>query len=1186
MTVTSSSYDIRAQLQQALVDNLVGPAAGDDEICEGDPRQRYLFGVLGPQSYRAPLARAPEAPLDEEEVGADLESEEDEPFLDQDELATDETEPEAFASLSEKSAARPSLVPNSFGFTFCVALTTECLDIHAGWARYTRVPLARDADPEEKNKNRYQRRALAGSVRLELRAAEASRSQELILNCPQEGPLDDARVKAIVRARGPFWVITLFLVNTQKARRRQLVARHLFQAQMAVADPAGRPVFLKHPHSGSQLASDGTSALDPIDEGELADLEMLHRRNVEFAVGHGIAVRATVDPTAPLVATALQTCAIPAHEVPRTDPAEIAGLSLDMADLAERPDLAAALEPLAVAYEAWIQALNPDEPSLADHRDRAEIARHRCRQALARIRAGIALLASDPEAARCFRFANRAMARQRVQTLYADARRRADGAKLRLADFDLPANHLWRPFQLAFILLNLPGLTQLDHPERQEGSQAVADLLFFPTGGGKTEAYLGLSAYTLALRRRQASAQDQGGDGVAVLMRYTLRLLTHQQYQRAAALVCACEVLRREAPELWGQTPFRIGLWVGAQSTPNRSEDAAELVGKCRLGTANAEELIQFPACPWCGTLVKAAVNLEADRARARTLLYCGDPSGKCPFTKRGAAGEGLPVVCVDEEIFRLLPAIVVATVDKFAQMPLNGQIQMLFGRVQSYCPRHGYRSRETEDEDSHRASKGLPAVRSRPCPPLRPPDLIIQDELHLISGPLGTLVGIYETAVEKLASWQVDGRTVRPKLILSTATIRRAEDQVKCLFNHQVAVFPPHGLDPGDNFFAIQRPPGPVHPGRLYLGVCAPGRKIKSVMIRVYATVLSAAQALFERYGEAADPYMTLVGYFNSRRELGGVRRMVDDAIMAQARNPKGQNLARRYLDPGSSVDELTSRLRAKDIPRVLDQLALPFTTQPKQPAPDGEKRRTRPYDVLLATNMIQVGVDVPRLGLMVVARQPKTTSEYIQATSRIGRRQPGLVITVFNWAHPRDLSHYERFATFHADFNRHVEANSVTPFSARARDRALTAVLVALIRQWDATYNDNLAAGQLKLGSDHAERAIASLCERAELMAPGLGEVVRKELDRRLDFWVKKAQKNSQGRLAYSKKGGEADKIRNLLLLAGRDTPRTVEEQLFTVQPSLRSVEAPVDLVLCGNLPLNEDTPIVRFSAKGGKA
>jgi hypothetical protein len=343
----------------------------------------------------------------------------------------------------------------------------------------------------------------------------------------------------------------------------------------------------------------------------------------------------------------------------------------------------------------------------------------------------------------------------------------------------------------------------------------------------------------------------------------------------------------------------------------------------------------------------------------------------------------------VDEDIYRRPPALLIATVDKFAQMPWKGEVQILFGQVNGECPRHGFLSPEIADTGRHPARAGLPGTQPQPHGPLRHPDLIVQDELHLISGPLGSMVGLYESAVDELCSWTVAGQRVRPKVIASTATIRRAVDQVQKLFVRHLAVFPPQGTNLDNNFFALQRPAGPEYPGRRYLGLCAIGRRYPAALIRVYLAVLGAAQALYQQHDVRADPWMTLTGYFNSIRELAGTRRLVDDDIRSRLTKIDQRGLAKRSL---LAVEELTSRKSGTDIPRILERLDIGFDqTRHQQREADRKAGKKNlpplPYDVILATNMISVGVDIARLGLMVVAGQPKTTAEYIQATSRVGR-------------------------------------------------------------------------------------------------------------------------------------------------------------------------------------------------------
>ena len=460
------------------------------------------------------------------------------------------------------------------------------------------------------------------------------------------------------------------------------------------------------------------------------------------------------------------------------------------------------------------------------------------------------------------------------------------------------------------------------------------------------------------------------------------------------------------------------------------------------------------------------------------------------------------------------------------------------------------------------------PSIDSYPysaTPKLRPPDLIIQDELHLISGPLGTLVGLYETAVDQLCTWEVNGQSVRPKVIASTATIRQAQTQVNSLFLRNLSIFPPQGLDIQDNFFSRQRDTTDT-PGRRYLGICAPGRRLKATMIRVYLAVLSSAQSLYELYGKDADPWMTLVGYFNSLRELGGTRRLVDDDIRTRLRRMHERSLADRQL---RAIDELTSRKDSTEIPAILDRLETPF--DPEIEADNKAKRDARekvdrpdPLDVILATNMISVGVDVRRLGVMVACGQPKNTAEYIQATSRVGRTFPGLVITVYNWARPRDLSHYERFEHYHATFYQNVEALSVTPFAPGATYRGLFALLAALVRLKGEEFNANDKADKVERNHAFVREAIEAIVHRASLVSDAqTAQNIRSELEAKMDHWLAKAQTVGGAQLKYQVKSKDGTTV-NLLVPAGRGP-----WDFSTCLNSLRNVEPTINLILTDQAP-----------------
>ena len=1160
---------IRFELEAMVLGDLLGPAGGEsEELTERTVRDRYLVGVLAPSQSAATTIKSA---VDDDEEDEEL------PSI-PDELSEGGSDTPDDGNTDADVPVVQAHLPSSFGMSFCVDGEVKAIKAGAAWGQYKREIRDDQQDYKGNPLKVWKRYTRGGSVTIPL----------------EDGPIEakapdpqfpNIYIQGQVRQRDSHYIVTLFLVNAQEELRPK-DEYYIFQPKLTASGEDGEAVFCKRTSLGSN---------DDLEERLMA---MLYRHYVEFAVGHGVSVHAEVAADSPDKAKSIETVIIPTCEVPRTAPptkedadrnpafGKLAGLVLDMKVLAESDArrLPKQLEPLVVAYREWIEL---EESKLKDpgegfsaFGDAGSVAIENCRLTLNRIEEGVALLAKDSKACEAFLFMNRAMWLQRTHSIYAERVRRGEQPDFE-KEVDEEKNRSWRPFQIAFILLNLPGVTRLDHSERGVGPEALADLLFFPTGGGKTEAYLGLSAYTMALRRLQGAIAGRVGDeGVAVLMRYTLRLLTIQQFQRATALICACESIRRKALELgdarWGKTPFRIGLWVGRRTTPNRTDDAVEAIKQARgnqfggIGTP-----YQLTACPWCGSKIEAGKHLESQsypQGSGRTLTYCGDKFGQCLFSKRQAPNEGLPVVVVDEEIYRRLPTLLIATVDKFAQMPWKGEVQMLFGQVTGLCDRHGFKSPEIEDSTFHPKSKlGLPSARLQEHPPLRPPDLIIQDELHLISGPLGTLMGLYETAIDKLCTWEVDGKKVRPKVIASTATIKNADVQVRSLFLRTVNIFPPPGLDVRDNFFSVQREPTAQEFGRRYLGICAPGRRLKAALIRVYTAYLCSAQALYEKYGTRVDPWMTLVGYFNSMRELGGMRRLVDDDVFSRCRKQDRRGLAKRFFS-GDYLAELTSRMRSEEIPQILDRLEAVF-----DPELDGQRREAfktkdyksvskKPLDVLLATNMISVGVDVKRLGLMVVAGQPKATAEYIQATSRVGRTFPGLVCTVFNWARPRDLSHYESFEHYHSTFYKHVEPLSVTPFSPGALQRGLAGLLVSLVRLRGVEFNPNDAAARITTGNPYVQDAIETIAKRAELIGDGnkTGDFCRAELLSKADLWQAEAQNTTGGRtLTYTEPFG-ADGPRKGTSVKLLQSPGMERWEEFTCLNSLREVEPSVKLII----------------------
>jgi hypothetical protein len=1072
-----NSADARSRLASALGLDLVGPGSGQPSAHEALPQapsRWYLTGFLVP--YEA-VADDKEDKTSREEIDVGAPSGDD-----------DEQAP-------ERASARRAFLPSSIGISVLVPSSAQELKVVVSWGDYRFVEAEKPpaGGPEEADakdrRSHWQREPLSVSLPVpvgkpskhpqsfDVPGAEGLRVLVSVRNVAAAGlPLDAVRlVPPGTRA------VSVFLVNhrtpSKEGRRDEAF---VFQPEISLGCPGG---FVARPN----LRGHGEGDWDD----RVADLQF--RDAYEFAVGHGISTRAAVasDGACDSVGTAW----LPTAEVQRVEPAHMSGVELSMEGLAACDSAAAVRDVvggLTSQYRDWITrqraSAPPDGP-------RGEVARQLLDEAAAaaeRIDAGLQSL-GDPDVLEAFRMANRAMA--------AAARQRTGHiAGVPPDKVDPPR---WRPFQLAFVLMNLRAIADPRHPERER-----VDLLFFPTGGGKTEAYLGLAAFTLVLRRLRNPGRTSVG--VSVLMRYTLRLLTLDQLSRAATLICALELERLKAPERLGDWPFEIGLWVGKAATPN----AMGQQGDGRQDTARARTVayqsndskpvpIPIENCPWCGEKFRpASFNLVPNQQRPVDLrIVC--LNRRCQFTRDRA----LPIVAVDEPIYRRLPCFLIATVDKYASLPWVGRVGALFGRVERHDPAGFYGPCDP--------GVGTP-LTSAPLPP----DLIIQDELHLISGPLGSMAGLYETAIEALCTRMVDGEPLKPKIVASTATVRRADRQVRALFARpQVVVFPPPGPDRRDSFFALTVPSTEKN-ARLYVGIAAQGRSPKLVLLRTYLALLASAQRLYVEAGgkrskeNPADPYMTLVGYFNALRELGGSRRIVEDEVGLRlhsygSRLRVGETegaFANRKI--GYEPVELTSRESTSRVAEAKRRLALPFHDE------DG-------VDVALATNMISVGLDITRLGLMVVLGQPKTTAEYIQATSRVGREEskPGLVVTLFNVHRARDRSHYERFEAYHESFYRAVEVTSVTPFSPRAIDRGLPGVVVGLARHGDKALTPPRAAIAVESERERLSFVAEALARRAEshaALSKAEAEALRQKLKQRvgdlLDAWTKVANEKRQ--------------------------------------------------------------------------
>ena len=845
---------------------------------------------------------------------------------------------------------------------------------------------------------------------------------------------------------------------------------------------------------------------------EEQSIALLYRNQRTYAIGHGCAANWSVE--AAQTVSAIWADPLPEYEVVSLTPdiyvntpdGRREAVTVSMQELADSTDTGRAqVEAVLRLYEDWITAREAEIVSLLP-RFQPAARRHMrlCRDALGRMSEGWRLATSDPIAIRAFQLANQAMLDQQLRSSFnrRPVERTKDGL-LRVVGphpkpVPIPGKGNWRPFQLAFLLTSLPELIN-----RQRPSRSIVDLIFFPTGGGKTEAYLGASAISLLARR----LRDKDDAGTDTLMRYTLRLLTAQQFLRAAALVCVLEDIRLNNKSELGESPFGIGIWLGGSSTPNSRDQALDNLRQLRRNSSSQNKFLLL-RCPWCGTEMgpkPGARNgqdvIGYEQVGKSVEFRCLD--SECRFGGR----RKLPVYVVDQDIYEKRPSIVIGTVDKFAMLAWRPAARAIFGL----------------------AADGTREVS--------PPGLIIQDELHLISGPLGSMAGLYEPVIDDLCTDKRDAEPIPPKIIASTATIRGYESQIKGLFGREkIALFPPQGLEEGRSFFAepATMDDGTPAPGRRYLGVMSASLgSTQTVQVRVAAATLQGATTIPQA---DRDGYWTNLNFLNSLRELGNTVSLIQSDIPDYLTGLRRREALASPRWPRILM-ELTSRRRSDDIPKAIEQLQLKY----------GEAGCV---DICLASNIIEVGVDIDRLALMTIVGQPKTTAQYIQVSGRVGRRpdrSPGLVITIYGAAKPRDRSHYERFRTYHQQLYAQVEPTSMTPFALPVLRRAMHAAAISHIRQ---TSDDGLPPYPFPQNQyDEAVellRARAAIADKDEI--PALERMQRK----RAQEWGK------WERTEWSANANDGDPKQGLMRYAGTLPDLKAQATMWDIPTSMRDVDA----------------------------
>jgi len=1122
---------LRKEIIEEIQKDIVGPRE-QDELIPISPAKKYLSGVLYPQNT-IDSEYEPEKKLEESSK-------------------QENNEPDEIDDKTTRTS-----YPSSMGLTCKVKGDTNEIILEIEYAKYYKP---------EQDKWNFQRTPIKDENNKIL--TESIKLVEGVTKPKQIGD-ETASINYHIRKTDGDFTISIFLRNNLKQNSpKQDPTQCIYQ-----------PVIRLRSKNSKDLVFMDTAAhnISEDDPSEMQLYKLLFKHRKQFGIGHSCSVSWNVENPNEFT-NLVQTTFIPQYEVPKIasndNDDEIKNLkALDMKFLADVEKFSEYEKPLLEIhdlYDKWIKQLKIPK----DFEEVSEKQIKECEETRDRIRNGITLVSTDKEIGEVFRFANRVMLYQRS---YSEWAKLSKEEKKLLKRKKPELKGRWRLFQLAFILLSIDSLSKPNSEERK-----YADVLWFPTGGGKTEAYLGIIAFTIGLRRLRN--QSVFKYGVTALMRYTLRLLTLQQFQKATTFMCACETIRladRDANGKlkWGSEPFRVGLWLGQSSTPNRldGDDGAKAqIDKVRRNPENVTEAnpYQIRSCPWCGEAI-SPYNYDFGGQIEHMRIFCSN--NNCEFSREKSKEQveddkgnkiyeerGLPILLIDDDIYSLCPTLIIATVDKFAQISWNWKTASLFGKVNKFSFKKGFITSNNPDPPQQHV---IDFTKKFGKDHLLPPELIIQDELHLISGPLGTLTSLYETAIDNLCTTKESF----PKIIASTATTKNSQEQIKRLFNiprTKVKIFPPQGFVFGESYFAKEVSTQEEY-GKMYLGVCPTSRTGLTILARIAAVILQIIRTYKHegKYTDAElDPYFTVVSYFNSIKELASANRVFDDSVpdfMRMIQNkydilqPDEENDTKKedekkfYL-PNLYKDELTSRKNANEIPEILEQLDV------------GLENKARPLDVLLCTNMIQVGIDIDRFGVMIINGQPKQTSEYIQATGRIGRQFPGLIITSYNYLKPRDLSHYENFLYYHSTFHQYVEPVSITPFSPRARDRGLLGVAVGLMRLNSNLIAQRNDAHRFEINSSFQpliDQVTNCIIERVTKIDPTEMQDTKKQLKRKIfEFWNRRSTNHKN--LHYDKNPhpfAREDPEGKYLM---KSNVHSVDDESILVPTSLREAEDQVKL------------------------
>lgn len=1075
-------YDAKDYIIGMVKKELIGPIK-EDEVLESSPLNTYACGILWAQPLHSQECKSEEeSDFETNQVlvdGSDIGDDKDENGV-----SAVPTEPELddiSDDVISKSAMRK---PSTMGIS--VMLGADVTEVKASFefGTYSHFEEIREYGKEGKTRpfHLYKRTQHNIEMRFDFSVDGIVYKSEKVEELKEYG-ISIVATKRIGKL-GEERLITFSVSNEKCAQSQDIVLNEnaFFQCKLNVETVKGEFVPLNPGY---------TSIYDIEDE----ILAMQYRKVFNYAQGHGCATDCKIIEGK---CKSISSEFIPVSEVKQMKPPEAEDkelFSLNYLSSGNKDEILSRLSAFVKKYNGWLseQTTYGKSDEFKNFGRAVNCCLENIEKCIDRLKNGISCLKSNEIAWRSFVLCNKSMYRQRIgMALINGDIKSADEFTEKMDD------PRWYPFQLFYLLMIIP-----DFVNENSEYKDIVDLLWFPTGGGKTEAYLAVSAFIIFYERLSESKPSYG---TTIIMRYTLRLLTIQQFERAAALICACEYIRKN--EKLSGNEISIGLWIGGGSAPNKLKDAKEALEKLTKGLPLYElsTPVQITKCPYCGKELTAS-DYKIDNSGMKIVCKdCGT----------------LPIYIVDDDIYEKMPTLIVSTVDKFARIVWEERTGRIFGcNVNTNKPK-----------------------------------LIIQDELHLISGPLGTLTGLYESAIDKLC-WDEKGN--KPKIIASTATVKNAAYQINGLYGRKHFQFPPNGLDNTHSFFAEQATKS-EKPSRFYVGLSEPGGSMADLMIRTYS-VLSVADYYLSHYPDVdekvIDQYYTIIGYFNAIKDLGTASTIVKERMRAYISSLLNGKFADESKNLGikngsdseededfeDSVDtskndkyrysfrirrgELTSRKTSTEVKTILDELKNKF---------EKGAVTNQIFKYVLSSNMFSTGVDINRLGLMVVYGQPKSNADYIQATSRVGRSNPGLVFCLYNAFRSRDRSYYERFNQYHGCFYRYVESTSVTPFSHRSIEKGLHSVFIALVRHMVPGMENNNAAANFSETNSTVKEIYDYLLNRIKIIQPDSYGYAKHYLDSVIDSWCEQAGQN----LVYNNKlmGRQTGHFISLLISAEEDT------------------------------------------------